>query len=169
MAHAFDHDEPAPAPPEAVSLYDRDFFVWTQEEAERLRTLAPAGIDYENVAEEIESLGKRDRRSIESRLEVVLHHLLKWEHQPEKRKNGWYKSISDQRYRIMLIIQDSPSLRPHPEAVLARAYGRARRNAASEMHRRASTLPETCPYTAEQALNDAFWPGPPSATDDLPN
>src|SRR4029078_12670320 len=77
--------------------YDEDFHAWSVEQAVRLRESRPPTVDWENVAEEIESLGKRDRRAVASDLNKILEHLIKWRYQPEKRKTGWRSSIREHR------------------------------------------------------------------------
>src|SRR3954462_15812330 len=95
-------------------LYERDFHAWTQEQAERLRARAHNDIDWANVAEEVESLGRSDRREISRRLGVLLVHLLKWQFQPSNRKTGWLSTIREQRHRIKGLIDESPSLKTYP-------------------------------------------------------
>lgn len=139
-------------------LYERDFFEWTVTQAEELRRARPKGLDWENVAEEIESLGRSDQRSIESNLNVVLLHLLKWRQQPEKRKSGWKSSIAEHRVRIRKLIDESPSLRRFPGDVLADEYALARLRAADETGLPEAEFPESCPFTIEQVLDPNFWP-----------
>ena len=80
--------------------YEGDFYAWTQQQAEMLRARAPRGLDWENLAEEIESMGRRDRREVERRLRVILHHLLKWRVQPELRGPSWRRTLREQRRQI---------------------------------------------------------------------
>jgi len=75
--------------PRNSAAYDEDFYAWTQEQATLLRSRQFSQVDIENVAEELESMGRSDKRQIDSRLEVLLTHLLKWEHQPENRGRSW--------------------------------------------------------------------------------
>ena len=153
-----------------TSLYERDFFEWTQEEAAKLRRFRPAGLDVENLAEEIESLGKRDRRKLRSHLVVILAHLLKWEHQPERRSRSWVRSVRNGRQAISYVIEDSPSLRDHPATILRSAFEEGRGVAADEMGCDENELPTDCPYTIGQSLDDHFWPGPEEgAFDRLPS
>src|SRR5487761_1403224 len=92
--------------------YDRDFYAWTNEQARLLRTGELSAIDAANLAEEIESMGRSDRRELQSRLAVLIMHLLKWRFQPSARSAGWLGTIREQRLQIELILEDSPSLRP---------------------------------------------------------
>ena len=142
----------------AVDLYDRDFFEWTLAQARLLRDVRPAEFDWKNLAEELESLGKSDKRSISSNLNVLLVHLLKWTYQPEKRKADWRGSIIEHRNRINELIVDSPSLRRHPSTVLAREYVSARLKAEGETGLPEGSIPERPAFTIEQILDPDFWP-----------
>ena len=102
--------------------YDDDFFLWTQEQAQALRALGRerfnAPVDWENVAEEIESLGKRDRRACESQIGNIILHLLKLRHLPwDESRNGWEKEIRGFRKSLRRILRDSPSLQPSVEEI----------------------------------------------------
>lgn len=138
--------------------YEQDFALWSAEQAALIRAGRFDAMDRENIAEEIESLARSDRREIESRLKVLLAHLLKWQAQPEQRKEGWKLTIVEQRRRIGKLIQESPSLKSYPGSVLAEEYEFARNDAASETGLDLEMFPVACPFTAEQALDRAFWP-----------
>ena len=146
----------------SASLYDTDFHRWTQEQGRLLRERHPSDIDWENVAEEIESLGRSDKRSIESNLNVLLLHLLKWRYQPEKRKAGWKSSIAEHRLRIQKLIDESPSLRNYPAEVLQDEYALARLKAADESGLTEEHFPASSPFTVSQILDPDFWPGRPA-------
>jgi hypothetical protein len=138
--------------------YDEDLHSWSQDQAARLRVCRPNDIDWENIAEEIESLGKSDRRSVASDLRTVLEHLIKWRYQPQKRKAGWRSSIREHRDRIERIIEDSPSLARLPAERLAIEYRKARRAALEDTKLPKNRLPETCPFSIEQVLDQDYWP-----------
>jgi len=138
--------------------YDEDFFAWTQEQARLLREGEVADIDLENLAEEIESVGKSDRREIRNRLTVLLVHLLKWQFQPKRRGSSWSVTIWEQRLQINSALEDSPSLRPFFSDILSTSYRRARDKAAQETRLRPHVLPPECPYTPEQILSEDFLP-----------
>jgi hypothetical protein len=105
-------------------------------------------------------LGKRDRRELEHRLEVLVMHLLKWCCQPERRERSrsWRSTIREQRRRLTRLLQDSPSLRSEVPALLDDGYPHARGKALDESRLPPETLPSTCPWTAVQVLDDEFWP-----------
>src|ERR1700730_267897 len=123
MAVKEQHAAPSVVSPDAG--YDADFFQWTQSTAEMIRQGRLAEVDLEHVAEEIEDMGKRDRREVRSRLIVLVMHLLKWEFQPGRRTPSWRSTIGERRTQIELIILDSPSLRRLPFDELAATYTRA--------------------------------------------
>lgn len=144
-----------------LASFDEDFALWSSEQAALIRAGRFDRVDLENVAEEIESLGRRDKREIRSRLEVLLSHLLKWEKQPEKRCRSWASSIRDQRGKIHRILRESPSLKSYPATVFAEEYPAAREKASDETTIFLHLFPETCPYTIEQILDTDFLPGGP--------
>jgi hypothetical protein len=137
-------------------LYDADIVAWAEQQADALRRRAANEIDWENVAEEIESLARSDRREIRNRLAIISEHLLKWAYQPGQRSGSWRGSVVEARDQIAKLVQDSPSLRDYPAAVLAEAYPPGRRKAEAETG--LVGLPELCPWTADQFLDHAFWP-----------
>jgi hypothetical protein len=138
--------------------YDDDFHAWTTEQAARLRRDRPATVDWQNLAEEIESLGRSDKRALGSDLKVVLEHLLKWRYRPEKRSESWTDSLEEHRDRIARIIADSPSLAGWPSEVLTAEYSRARRKALKDTKLQPSAIPVVCPFTVEQALDPDYLP-----------
>jgi hypothetical protein len=151
-----------------AAAYDEDFYAWSQEQARLLREGRLNEIDAASVAEEIESLGKSDRRELRRRLTVLLTHLLKWHFQPEQRSGSWRSTIREQRRQIEELLDDSPSLRPMIEGMLGKSYADARANAADETGRALDAFPADCPYTAKTLLDLGFWPGPTEPSDPAP-
>ena len=143
-----------------AELYDQDFYAWTQEQAALMREGALRDLDVTNLAEEIESLGKSDRRALGSHLRNLVLHLLKWHCQPAGRHTGpsWRSSIRNARAEIAVLLDDSPSLRREVSGLLARWSPLARQDAADETGLPLATFPEACPWTAEQVLAEDFWP-----------
>ncbi len=145
-------------------LYDRDFYRWCLAEARALRKLAalrtelPVPLDLDNLAEEIESLGKSQLRELGSRHVVLLVHLLKWRHQPQRRSRSWRSTIETQRVELQRLLRINPSLRGRRAAELTDAYADARRLAAAETGLPVDTFPETCPFTPDQVEDPEFWP-----------
>jgi hypothetical protein len=132
------------------SLYDTDYVAWLHEQAAHLRAGRLSALDVENVAEELESLIRKERRQLANRLEVLTHHLLKWDHQPDQRANRWRATVEEQRTRIRRLLRDSPSLKPEVEPMALDVYPDAGRAAAIETRLSESTFPATLPYTVEQ-------------------
>ncbi|MHB8247590.1 MAG: DUF29 domain-containing protein [Acidithiobacillus sp.] len=137
-----------------TSLYDQDFYVWTMEQADLLRRHKPDWMDWENVAEELESMGENDRRELVSRMTALLMHLAKWYWQAEKRSPSWSGTIEEQREQIELSLNDSPSLRSFIQYSFQEAWGRAIKKAARETGLPLSTFPEACPWPIEDVLGD---------------
>lgn len=144
--------------PQKVAAYEADYARWCAEQGALLREGRLSDLDRENLAEEIESLGKRDRREIESRMKVLLAHLLKWRFQPEKQSASWRSTLTEERYRIRRIIADSPSLKPYPAKAMAEEYSFAVREAELETGLPRSTFPDTCPFTIDDILDLEFYP-----------
>jgi hypothetical protein len=143
------------------TTYDTDFFAWTQHQAAALRAKDFAALDLEHLAEEIESLGRSDRRAIASQLERLLLHLLKWAYQPlahERYGASWRTGIRQARRAIADLIEESPSLRDYPAERLAAAYSRARERASEQTFIPVHNFPETCPWPIERVLDPDFWP-----------
>jgi ribosomal protein L29 len=140
-----------------MSKYESDLYAWTREQGELLRKRAGNEIDWDNLAEEIETLGRSERSEIRSRLKVLLVHLLKWRHQPDQQRKSWTASIDEARDRIARILKDSPSLRRFPDEALADAYQSALRDRDIN-YLDSRDVPKTCPWTAEQVLDTNFLP-----------
>lgn len=142
----------------AQSLYDRDFFAWATQQAALLRSGNVANADLEHIAEEIDSMGRAEKRELISRLAVLLVHLLKWQFQPALRGNSWRLSIEEQRRALARHLSDNPSLKSRlPEAV-ADAYGDALIATERETGLSRPTFPASCPYALDRMLDDDYWP-----------
>lgn len=145
--------------PVAKELYETDFYAWTEDQARKLRSRAHNDMDWDNLAEEIDSVGRSQKNQIRSRLIVLLAHLLKWQFQPERRGSSWQTTIGRERTDIDGVLADSPSLRSFPAEVLADAYAHALRDAARETMLPVKTFPASCPYGIAEILNPEFMPG----------
>ena len=144
---------------EHLTAYDTDYHQWTVEQGRLLRDGKLNLLDRENLAEEIESLGRSEKREIESGLAVLLLHLLKWKYQSEKRKGGWEASIKVQRDRLKKAINENPSLKNYPAEELITVYREARVDAEKETGLDFETFPEDCPFSIGDILDDGFLPG----------
>jgi hypothetical protein len=144
--------------PRNAAAYDEDFFEWTMEQARLLRSGQLAEIDRENVAEEIESMGRSLRRELRNRVIVLIAHLLKWKYQPGFRSRSWSATADEQRRQIEDVLDDAPSLKAVLAEELTRLYKAARRQAARETGLGEDTFPSECPFTPEQILSPDFLP-----------
>lgn len=140
------------------SLYETDYLKWIETTVEKLREQDYANIDWENLIEEIEDMGRSERRSLKSNLIIVLLHLLKWQYQPELRSGSWKGSIVEHRRRIREALKDSPSLKPYLEEVFAECYLDAIERASAETGLPEATFPQLCPYTSTEVLDSNFMP-----------
>src|SRR4051812_45953919 len=141
-----------------AELYDKDFAEWTRHNADLLRAGRVSEADIEHIAEEIEDMGKRERRSLHNRCVRLIEHLLKWQHQPERRWSSWTRTIVLQRQSIRRLLDENPSFRPEFAGVVAEAYDDATAVVAAVMNRPRNAFPETCPFTIEQLMADGFLP-----------
>jgi hypothetical protein len=140
------------------TLYEQDFNLWLEETVNLLKTRQLSLIDYENLIEEIESMGKRDKKALESNLEQILMHLLKWQYQKNKRSNSWRYSIIEHRNRLKKDFRDSPSLKPYFDDVLEDCYQTAREFASEQTGLDIKTFPIDIPFTKEQILSSNYLP-----------
>ncbi|MFP5268880.1 DUF29 domain-containing protein [Coleofasciculus sp.] len=138
--------------------YDLDFYAWIRKNVELLRRGRLSEIDVEHIAEELESMGKRDLRQLRSRLQILVMHLLKWQYQPDKQSKSWLVTIDHQRDEIEALLLDSPSLRGELEQGLARVYPKAVRDACRETGLPETTFPLSCPFEIEEILAQSFLP-----------
>lgn len=136
-----------------------DFNLWIDQTAQLLREGRWPEIDVLTLIDEVEDLGKRERRGIASQLTRLLLHLLKWQYQPQRRSDSWLDSITDARTQIELALEDSPSLRDYPLEQLESSYQRARRQAIKQTGLPASVFPEACPYSIQQILSEDWLAG----------
>jgi len=93
-----------------LSTYENDFYAWTQQQSQLLKTKQFQQIDWHHIAEEIADMGRAEKRELESRLEVLIMHLLKWQFQPNLRSRSWQLTIKEQRLRLERLLKENPSL-----------------------------------------------------------
>ena len=140
------------------ALYDRDFHAWAQEQASLLRDGRFSEADIDHIAEEIESMGKTEKRELVSRLTVLLLHLLKWRYQPERRGRSWDATIRVQRGLLADHLADNPSLKTQLSDAIEAAYRYARIEAGAEAGLDEDRSPGPCPWSFGQILAADFWP-----------
>jgi Domain of unknown function DUF29 len=141
-----------------ASLYESDFYAWTQEQVRLFKDRALENLDIPNLIEEIESLGRQEQRELRNRLSVLLGHLLKWQYQPANRGNSWLATIQEQRTQVCLVLKENSSLKPYVPETMSIAYRLGQDLAVRETGLDYDTFPVECPYMLEQALDDTFFP-----------
>jgi len=141
-----------------ASLYETDFYGWVQQQAHTLRTRNLSALDFEHLIEEIESMGRSEQRALESRLEVLLMHLLKWQFQPRLQGPSWRFTIKEQRRRIAKLLKKNPSLTNTLNDLINDAYESARILAAEETGLEETAFPSLCPWSFVQIMDETFWP-----------
>jgi hypothetical protein len=134
-------------------LYEQDETAWLEANAELIGRGRLEEIDYPNLAEYLADMARRDRREVESRLTILLAHVLKWEHQPQKRSGGWKGTIIEQRQELEGLVSKGV-LHNHAEAVLVDMYHKAVERAAAETGLAQGTFPVECPYSLDQLLSE---------------
>ena len=143
-------------------LYESDYYAWVRDQVQALRAGRLSELDGENVAEELEDLGKAVRRELQSRLELILSHLLKWAYQPDRRSSSWENTIDEQRRRVADLVDKNPSLKSCLEEVASDAYRYARGSAGNDMGLAPRAwrrhFPTTSPWSLSQILDTAFLP-----------
>lgn len=136
--------------------YETDFYAWTQQQANLLRNRETHQIDWQNLAEEIEGMGRSEKRQLESRLEVLIMHLLKWQFQPNLRSRSWQLTIKEQRLRLEKLLQENPSLKSSLTDIVDKVYPLAMISAEKETG--LSSFPDTCPYELTDLFSSEFLP-----------
>jgi len=139
-------------------LYERDFYAWANEQAELLRSGQLAQADIEHIAEEIENLGRAEKRELRNLFAELLLHLLKWQFQPGRRSPSWKAAIRIKRRNLIDHMTDNPSLCAVLPQVIERAYGTAVIEAVAETGLPEITFSVTCPWLPGRVLDEDFWP-----------
>ena len=137
---------------------DQDFYAWSLEQAALLRQGRTAEADLDLIAEEVESMGKTEKRELVSRLTVLMLHLLKWRHQPSHRGKSWRLSIANARNEIIDHLEDNPSLKAVLDSAMEQAYRSARLKAAIETEFDEDEFAARCPWSYAEAMDEGFWP-----------
>ncbi len=140
------------------TLYDSDYYLWLTQTSQFLKTADFSQLDLPNLIEEIEDMGKRQKKVIKSNLRVVLWHLLKYKYQPQKRSNSWKLTLLEHRRRLQEDFADSPSLCPYYSNVFDSCYQDAREQAAQETELPLTVFPEVCPFSQSEVLDKHYLP-----------
>lgn len=134
----------------SINLYDKDFFKWASTQSKLLRHGDYFKLDIQHLIEEIEALGRSEKRALESYLEVLLMHMLKEKYLPEAKTKSWELSIRNSRLRVRKLLKENPSLKPKLSAMVSDAYESARLDAALETGLDEKIFPEECPWAAQE-------------------
>ena len=140
------------------ALYERDFLLWTEEQARLLRVRQLEQLDLDHLIEEIEDMGNHLRRELKHRLEVLQMHLLKCQYQPAHKSASWLGTLYEQRSEIQRLLEDCPSLKPKVVEYSEVSYPMARKRAAAETGLPRTLFPVKNPYSKEQMLDEEFVP-----------
>jgi Domain of unknown function DUF29 len=146
----------------AAKLYGRDFYTWALTQVHALRNGLVKELDLNNLAEEVEDMARSEVRELDSRLQVLLAHLLKWAYEPEGRSKSWRLTLKEQRLQVRKLLRHNPGLNPKIAEVLRDAYEGARLQAAEETSLDEGDFPLECPWTFERSIEDGFLPDAPS-------
>jgi hypothetical protein len=141
-----------------TELYEQDFYAWTLKNAGLLREGRLGEVDLEHLAEELESMGRSEKRELIHRLAVLLAHLLKWQVQANRRGRSWQLTLKEQRRQAGRVLRDNPSLKPLLAEIVTDAHEDAILRAAQETGLEESAFPAACPFTLEQILDESFLP-----------
>jgi hypothetical protein len=134
------------------SLYDQDFLAWTEQQAALLRAGRLDQLDLDNLAEELDTMGRSEWGELENRLEILLMHMLKWDYQPARRSRSWKATMREQRNAIRRLMRRSPGLKRDLEATIAGVYRDAVGRAIDETGLSAATFPDQLPYGVAEVL-----------------
>ncbi|MDD2748695.1 MAG: DUF29 domain-containing protein [Acidithiobacillus sp.] len=141
-----------------TNLYDADFLAWIEDQAQALRTRKANSLDWDNILEELESMGKSEKNALRSHLRVLLMHLIKWQWQPHKQSKSWATTIRNQRLDLKYLLKDSPILKRLIPEMLPDAWDNAADEAAFETDLPASTFPKSCPWDIDTQTLANWWP-----------
>jgi hypothetical protein len=138
--------------------YEKDFYGWAQEQAALLRAGRLTDLDIDNLIEEVETMGRSEKRALESRLSVLLLHMLKWHYQAQRRSNSWQFTIDEQRHRFQRVLKQNPGLKTEIHQIITDAYEYALMKAVHETGLRNDIFPKDCPWSLEQLSDKTYFP-----------
>lgn len=141
-----------------IPQHDLDFYGWAMENAQLLRQKKMDEIDFENIAEELESMGASEKRELISRFAQLLMHLLKGHFQPALQGKSWEITLREQRRAVRRLIKENPSFKSKISDCITDAYEDAIDMSIKETGLDEKTFPTECPYTFDQIMNDQFYP-----------
>ena len=154
------HD-PDERPAKVPTRYDDDLYGWAMEQAELLKAGRLADLDFLALADEVADVGRREVDKLESDLARIIQHLLKWDHQPERRSRIWVQSIKEHRRRVDRLLDTSPSLTSRRSEALKEALRRGRAEALIETELPDASMPDIDRYSWNDVMTRPIvWPEP---------
>ncbi|WP_353932123.1 DUF29 domain-containing protein [Okeanomitos corallinicola TIOX110] len=143
------------------SLYNRDFYIWLQTTANLLENNKFAELDIKNLIEEINSMGRSEKKELKCRLIILIEHILKleyWQIEKENNARGWRNTVAKQRLQIELTLEESPSLRNMLDDIFEECYQKARQYILKRYQLSSDLFPENPPFSVVDALNPDYLP-----------
>jgi hypothetical protein len=151
-----------------LNLYEQDYKLWLQENIKAIKENRFNDLDYINLLQELEDMGKADKNALVSNIKILIAHLPKLQIQhdaPEQMKKSWYASVDEHRERIEDSLANIPSLKNYLSEAIATSYSGARKLAIKEGQRASfevrkpseNEYPQTCPFSLEQLLDEDFY------------
>jgi hypothetical protein len=151
----------------AGRAYEADLYGWVEDQVALLKANEVGSIDASHITRELDDLGRSEFDKLVSAIRVVLHHLLKWDRQSDRRSRSWVITIDEHRRRIRRELRDSPSLKPRIEEAVGEAYPHALVAARREMGLPAKVFPQMCPYSWQEIVErKVFFQDEISPSDD---
>lgn len=138
--------------------YETDVIAWANEQAAFIRAGRFEMLDLEHLADEIEDVGKSERRELRSRMAVLLAHLLKWQYQEGFRSKSWQRTIKEQRRGIAGCLKETPSLKFDLAQTDWREWVWSDAVTLAVKETGLDCFPDSCPWSMELVMNPAFWP-----------
>lgn len=139
------------------NLYEKDYYLWVEDILQKIQNKRWDEMDWDNLWEEIDDMGKSQKQRLTSNLRILLMHLLKWEFQPEKRTNSWKYTIIEHRRRILEQLEDSPSLKNYLDLKFEATYQKARKDESLETNLSLNLFPEKYPHKVKQVLDEDWF------------
>jgi uncharacterized protein DUF29 len=136
------------------NIYETDFYGWTLVQSSLLKERNMEKLDYENLIEEIESMGRSEKSKLRSHLSNLLTHMLKVRFQPDYHTLSWDLSIKNARLEAKETLEENPSLKPKLKEIFKNAYKSAKIKAATETQLSEKTFPQECPWTIEEIMEE---------------
>jgi hypothetical protein len=138
--------------------HDDDLYGWAIHTAELLRSKKMNEVDFDNIIEEMDALGRSEKHELTNRLSLLMAHLLKWQYQPQHRSRSWILTLEEQRIQVEIHFKDNPGLKGSLTEILETAYKIAKIKAEKETSLDKKTFPQVCPYTLEEIMDEQFYP-----------